>query len=90
MSFEKKINGSTSGDNSFEAFMNLESLLLNAANKKDYGENLKFVLNFYGDDFEEEKLKTQLELFHHCFDKNDLEFQDILSHFQYMENEIQV
>ena len=68
----------------FEVFLKLESLLLSAANKQDYKESLQFVLNFYDDDFNEEKLKSQLELFGHLFDKNDLTFLDIFSHFQEM------
>ena len=42
---------------------NLEDLLLNAANGKDYATDLKAVTDFYGDDFVKSELITQLQIF---------------------------
>ena len=46
---------------------NLEDLLVNAANKKDYSANVQAVINFYGDDFDESELSTQLQIFTSSF-----------------------
>lgn len=48
-------------------YQNLEELLVKAANKKDYSAELQHVLSFYGDDFKEEELRTQLEILGSCF-----------------------
>ena len=67
----------------FETFKHLESLILLAAKRLDYEESLNFVLNFYGDDFDEEMLKTQLVAFGHTFpEKNNITFEDILKYFK--------
>ena len=49
----------------YAIYQNLEALLLKAANKKDYmcSAELKEVINFYGNDFNESKLSTQLQIF---------------------------
>ena len=47
----------------YAIYRNLESLLLKAANKEDYSAELREVMNFYGDDFNESELSTQLLIF---------------------------
>ena len=48
-------------------YQNLEQLLIKAANKVDYSTELQHVISFYGDDFKESELCTQLEIFGSCF-----------------------
>ena len=47
----------------FCIYQHVESLLLKAANCKEYQSELKFVLEFYGPDLDETSLTTQLEVF---------------------------
>ena len=42
-------------------YSRLESLLINAANKQDYEEDLDFVTKFYGIDLCKEQFKMQLD-----------------------------
>ncbi len=44
-------------------YKNLETLLLKAANGKEYTTELHEVLQLYGDDFNEIEVTTQLEVF---------------------------
>ena len=43
--------------------MKVESLLLKAAGRKDFSDELEFVTPFYGSDFDPCILATQLEIF---------------------------
>ena len=45
----------------YQVYSRLESLLVKAANKLDY-EDLKFVSDFYGEDFSKQQLKLQLDI----------------------------
>ena len=47
---------------SFHTLKQLENLLLKAARKEDYSEELKYVVDFYHDDFNESSLSLHLEL----------------------------
>ena len=47
----------------FHMYRNLETVLINAANKREYIEELKEILAFYSDDFNEAELRTQLQIF---------------------------
>ena len=47
----------------FLIYQHVESLLLKAANCKEYQSELKFVLEFYGSDLDGSSLSTQLEVF---------------------------
>ena len=51
----------------FHMYRNLETVLVNAANKKEYIEELKEILAFYSDDFNEAELRTQLQIFGESF-----------------------
>ena len=51
----------------FESYKNLQDLLLKAINNEKYEEELEFVVNFYGDDLNEQSLKTQLVIFAQSF-----------------------
>ncbi len=47
----------------YAIYRNLEALLLKAANKEEYSAELQAVITFYGSDFNESELSTQLEIF---------------------------
>ena len=47
----------------YDMYKHLESLLLKAAKQEDYSTEIQEVLSFYGDDFQETDLNTQLEIF---------------------------
>ena len=71
----------------FVTLKNLECLLLFAASGKNYDENLKYILNFYNNDFDEELLKSQLISLCQVFSEKrdqELTFQDILQCFENM------
>ena len=71
----------------FETLKNLECLLLFAASGKKYDEYLKYILNFYNRDFDEELLKSQLMSLSQVFSEKrdqELTFQDILQVFENM------
>ena len=56
-------------------YSNLQDLLLLAAYGKDYSEQFKAVSTFYKGDFEENRLKSQLQTFSVMFErKEDLIF----------------
>ena len=44
-------------------YKHLESLLLKAAKQEDYSTEIQEVFSFYGDDFQETDLNTQLQIF---------------------------
>ena len=49
-------------------YRNLETLLVNAAKKKEYTEEFKKkILAFYSDDFNEAELQAQLQIFGESF-----------------------
>ncbi len=47
----------------YAIYRNLEALLLKAAKKENYFAELKEVMDFYGNDFNESELSTQLQIF---------------------------
>ena len=47
----------------YAIYCNLESLLLKAANQENYSVELQKVISFYGNDFDESELSTQLQIF---------------------------
>ena len=47
----------------YAIYCNLESLLLKAANQENYSVELQKVISFYGNDFNESELSTQLQIF---------------------------
>ena len=53
----------------FKIIENLQNLLLLAAGNQNYDKELKFVLNFYNSDFNENELKSQLQAFSIAFSK---------------------
>ena len=77
---------------SYEIYMNLESLILNAASNecdKDsgeflYKENLEKMLKVYGNsnDFDEKLLRSQLKSFSQNYPKENVSFDDIVEFFK--------
>ena len=67
---------------SYHIYVNLENLIVNAAQKKPYEENLKNVLKFYHSDFDPEKLKVQLASFSHNYQEEDKSLQGIIKYFE--------
>ncbi len=51
----------------YKPYHNLEELLVRAANNEDLSGQLHEVISFYGNDFEEGELCTQLQIFGSCF-----------------------
>jgi len=51
----------------YKLYQTLEELLVKAANKEDYSEQLHKVVAFYGSDFDKSELHTQLQIFGSCF-----------------------
>ena len=51
----------------YKIYQSLEELLTKAANKEDYSKELEAVVSFYGDDFDNKELSTQLEIFSSTF-----------------------
>ena len=47
----------------YAIYCNLESLLLKAANQDNYSTEFQEFVSFYGNDFNESELSTQLQLF---------------------------
>ena len=68
----------------YQTYKRLETLLLSAADGKNYEEELNFVTKFYGSDFEKSTLDAQLQLLHsmreHCGSNQCL--QNVISHLQ--------
>ena len=46
----------------YQIYSRLESLLVKAANKLDYEEDIDFVVKFYGEDLSKDQLKVQLDI----------------------------
>ena len=67
----------------YGVLMRLENLLLNAAKDQPYDEDLTFVLQHYGSDFNAVSLKTQLQLFTTAMaEASDVSVSSIRSYFQ--------
>ena len=72
----------------FHMYRNLETVLVNAANKKEYIEELKEILAFYSDDFNEAELRTQLQIFGESFkvvnsdERDQYSLQQVLAHLR--------
>ena len=68
----------------FAVYRNVQDLLINATKGNSYQSELEFVLNFYGSDFNDEQLKTQLQVFTANFtDKSARLFiSDIIEYFK--------
>ena len=68
----------------YAIYQNLEDLLLNAANGKDYATDLKAVTDFYGDDFVKSELITQLQIFSSNFpqEQRSASLHEIIHYFQ--------
>ena len=65
----------------YETYKQLENLILHAAEGKDYEEEMKFVTEFYGSDFNKHALETQLFTFKANFPrvKNEsIRFKDVV------------
>ena len=56
----------------FEMYVQIQNLLLFAADKQDYEQELKQVLDFYKDDFDEDGLRLQLKIVSANFPKKCL------------------
>ena len=69
----------------FQVYKNLEELLVRAANKQDYSTELKDVLQLYGDDFDEDELTTQLQIFSTNFD-TDIHPVTLQGSIKYLQN----
>ena len=65
----------------YAMYQKLETLLLKAANRKDFSTEIKEVLSVYGDDFNEMELSTHLEIFGTNFDSEVTNIHDILKFF---------
>ena len=68
----------------YAIYQNLEDLLLNAANGKDYASDLKAVADFYEDDFIKNDVVTQLQIFSSNFpqDQQSVTLHEVTHHFQ--------
>ena len=70
----------------FEMYVQLQNLLLFAADKQDYEQELKQVLDFYKDDFDEDGLRLQLKIVSANFPKKEkLVFSEIIEYFKKMD-----
>ena len=63
----------------YAIYKQLESLLLKAAKQEDYSNEIQEVLSFYGDDFQETDLNTQLQIFGAKFIGESSSLKDILA-----------
>ena len=66
----------------YAIYQKLETLLLKAANRKDFSTELKEVVSVNGDDFNEMELSTQLEIFATNFHDKVTNIHDILKFLQ--------
>ena len=68
----------------FAVYRNVQDLLKNAAKGNLYQSELEFVLNFYGSDFNDEQLKTQLQVFtaNFTYKSAGLFISDIIEYFK--------
>ena len=68
---------------SLKMYENLQNLLVLAANKEDYNEVLDEILEFYGDDFDEENFRAQMKIFKTMFsEKKDVTYADIMAYIK--------
>ena len=76
---------------SLKMYENLQNLLVLAANKEDYNEVLDEILEFYGDDFDEENLRAQMKIFKTMFsEKTNVTYADIMAYFRQLGPYVQV
>ena len=75
---------------SLEMYENLQQLLLLAAHRKKYDDDvLAKVLDFYGEDFDEDNLKAQMKIYKSMFqDQKDIEYGDIIPFFKNLKPEM--
>ena len=66
----------------YKTYGKVQALLLKAAASQPYDEELKFVLSFYGSDFDPPLLSTHLEIFSQNFSKQQATVSDIISFFK--------
>ena len=70
----------------FDKYAQLQNVLSLAAKKLNYDQDLTEILNFYGDDFDENRLKSQLKIFSAMFpEKSEVVFEDIINFFKNLE-----
>ena len=62
-------------------YVNLQEILLKAANGHDYSNELQTVTDFYGDDFDPVQLHTQLQLLTQHFRSIRLDLKKLLPIF---------
>ena len=63
----------------YAIYKNLECLILKAAKQEEYSNEIQEVLSFYGDDFQETDLRTQLQIFGTKFIGKSCSLKDILA-----------
>lgn len=66
-------------------YVNLQEILLKAANKQDYSNELQTVTDFYGDDLDPVQLPTQLQLLTQHFGSvcnDNIRFKEIVNYLQ--------
>ena len=67
----------------FNMYVQLQNLLLFAAKKEPFEAELNLVLEFYGDDFNEERLRSQMKTFSRNFEtKQNVKIEDIIVYFK--------
>ena len=72
-----------------EIYENLQELLLLGAQGENYEEKLKKVLDFYGDDFDEENLKAQMKIYKSMFqNQKNVSYTDIIPFFKNLKPQI--
>ena len=71
---------------SFEKYVQLQNILYLAAKKENYDQDLSEILDFYEDDFNENRLRSQLKIFSAMFPENsNVIFEDIINFFKNLE-----
>lgn len=68
----------------YKVYSNLEDLLVKAVKKENYDEELKFVVEFYKDDFNQDQLSMQLAVLSSNISSDSA--QDLKSILQYLQN----
>ena len=63
----------------YAIYKNSECLILKAAKQEEYSNEIQEVLSFYGDDFQETDLRTQLQIFGTKFIGKSCSLKDILA-----------
>ena len=68
----------------FLVYQKLEEVIIKAANKEDYTNELEEIVSFYGNDFDTDELSTQLDIFSSNFtienDKQRITLRECLNH----------